>query len=121
MIMPPAIEIDTADLDLTEVDVAPLEVDAAGSDPLAAVLRSALAVYSTTAEEHGLGENTCADLQDAFVDVDSAWLEYSMKRAGEFADANRDLDPNRNLRDGELTGLVREAETAFEATGCPRP
>jgi len=121
MIMPPAIEIDTADLDLTEVDVAPLQVDAAPSDPLAAVLHNALDVYAITAEEHGLGERTCGDLQGAFVDVDSAWLEYSMKRAGELADANRDLDPNRNLRDGELTKLVREVETAFAATGCPRP
>jgi len=84
-------------------------------------LHNAVDVYGITAEEHGLGQRTCADLQSAFVDVDAAWLEYSMKRAGELADANRELDPNRNLRDGELTRLVREVETAFAATGCPRP
>lgn len=120
-IMPPAIEIDTAELDLSEVDVAPLHVDAADSDPLATVVRNAIDVYGITAEEHGLGEKTCTDLQGAFVDVDSAWLEYSMTRAGELADANRELDANRNSRDGELTAMVREVETAFAATGCPRP
>ena len=121
MIMPPAIEIDTAELDLSEVNVAPLQLDATASDPLATVVRNAIDVYGITAEDHGLGEKTCADLQGAFVDVDSAWLEYSMKRAGELADANRELDANRDARDGELSVLVREIETAFAATGCPRP
>ena len=121
MILPPAIELDTAELDLSEVGVAPLELDATASDPLATVVRNAIDVYGITAEEHGLGEKSCSDLQSAFVDVDTSWLEYSMKRAGELADANRELDANRDARDGELSVLVREVEAAFAATGCPRP
>ena len=42
-------------------------------------------------------------------------------RAAELADASLEFDDSRVRRDEELTRLVREIESAFAATGCPRP
>ncbi|MCL7926881.1 MAG: hypothetical protein M8841_03745, partial [marine benthic group bacterium] len=118
-VLPPA--VDDSGLDLDEIEVDPVREVELESDRLSMVLRNAVDSYRLTAEEFVTNQRTCADVQAEFVAVDGAWMNYSMARAAELADASLEFDGTRVRRDEELTGLVREIESAFAATGCPRP
>jgi hypothetical protein len=118
-VLPPAIE--DSGFELEEVGAGAVRGPGLESDALAAVLVNTADAYALTAEEFVVGRRSCADLQQAFIEVDGAWLEYSMKRSDELANANQPFDATRVARDDELTDRVREVEAAFAATGCPRP
>ena len=119
-VLPPA--IDDSGLDLDEIEVEPIREISLESDGLAMVLRNAIDAYRLTAEEFVANRRSCTDVQNEFVAVDGAWMNYSLTRAAELAEIKTRLqDPACRLLTLVGAGGMGKTRLALEGIRKPVP
>jgi hypothetical protein len=87
-------------------------------DELAVSMSLALRTYGSVTARHALQQQTCADVQAAYVALDDAWFEYNVSGMSQLSS---NLDLERSRRHDSLYDEMQTAEGSFNQSGCPRP
>lgn len=116
-IAPPLIEVEPLPIDEEVTSPTPIATPVP-LDALADSVSRAVERFADTSRRLAVRAGSCAELQQDFVDVDRAWMEYSLN-GGTLEELA--LDATRTERHRGLALAVRQAEVTFGNSGCPRP